>query len=186
MLVLQQNGTPQERLWKRKESENQNKKANQVDSGMIDEVLTVEALLVCNVSQDAENWLLDSSASHHMSPHRSWFTSYEVVNGSFVFMENNGSCQTVGMGNVKIKMYDDTFKTLSDVRHVPELKKNLISLGVLDSNGYKFTSQNGVLKVSKGALAVMMVEKVGNVYGLKGSTQFNEVAIVSKKAEEGS
>ena len=68
---------------------------------MADEVLIVEALPVCNISQDAENWLLDSGASHHMSPHRSWFTSYETVNGSFVFMGNNASCQTVGIGNVK-------------------------------------------------------------------------------------
>ena len=64
-----------------------------------------------------------------MSLHRSWFTSYEAVNGSFVFIGNNASCQTIGMGNIKIKMYNDTVKTLADVRHVPELKKNLISLG---------------------------------------------------------
>ena len=101
-------------------------------------------------------------------------------------MGKNASCHTVGMGNVKIKMYDDTVKTLSDVRHVPDLKKNLISLGVLDSNGYKFTGQNGVLKVSKGALVVMKAEKVGNLYRLKGSTQVSEAVIVSDKAEEGS
>ena len=83
-------------------------------------------------------------------------------------------------------MYDHIVKTLSDVRHVPDLKKNLISLGVLDSNGYKFTGQNGVLKVSKGALVVMKAEKVGNLYRLKGSTQVSEAAIVSDKAEEGS
>ena len=52
-------------------------------------------------------------------------------------MGNNASCQTVGIGNVKIKMYDDIVKILSDVRHVPKLKKKLISLGVLDLNGYK-------------------------------------------------
>ena len=106
---------------------------------MINEFLTAEALPICNVSQDVENWSLDSGASHHMSPHRSWFTSYETINGSSVFMGNNASCEPVGMGNVKIKMYDDTVKTLSDVRHVLKLKKNLISLIFLDSNGYKFT-----------------------------------------------
>jgi len=153
---------------------------------MVDEALIVEALPVCNVSQDADNWLLDSGASHHMSPHRNWFSSYETINGNSVFMGNNASCQTIGIGNVKIKMYDDTVKTLYDVKHVPELKKNLISLGVLDSNENKFTDQNGVLKVSKGALVVMKAEKVGNLYRLKGSTQVSEAAIVSDKAEEGS
>ena len=114
------------------------------------------------------------------------FTSYETINGRFVFIGNNESFQTVGIGNVKIKMYDGTVKTLSNVRHVPDLKKNLISLGISDSSGYKFTGQNGVLKVSKGALVVMKVEKVGNLYRLKGSSQVSEAAIVSDKAEEGS
>ena len=97
-------------------------------------------------------------------------------------MGNNASFQTVGIGNVKIKMYDGTVKTLSNVRHVPDLKKNLISLGVLDSSGYKFTSQNGVLKVSKGALVVMKDKKVRNLYRLKGSTQVSEAEIMSEKA----
>ena len=66
-----------------------------------------ETLPVCNVSQDFESWLLDSGASHHMCPHRNWFTSYENVNGSSVFMGNNVSCHTVGMGNIRIKMYDN-------------------------------------------------------------------------------
>ena len=61
-----------------------------------------------------------------------------------------------------------------------------MSLGVLDSDGYKFRGQNGVLKVSKGALVVIKAEKVGNIYRLKGSTQFSEAMIVSEKVEEGS
>jgi len=67
--------------------------------------------------------LLDSGASHHMSPHKNWFTSYDAVNGSSMFIGNNVSCQIVGMGNIRIKMYDNTVKALTSVRHVPELKK---------------------------------------------------------------
>ncbi|GJW75669.1 hypothetical protein Tco_0135039 [Tanacetum coccineum] len=52
-------------------------------------------------------------------------------------------------------MHDGVVRTLTDVRHVPDLKKNLISLGVLDSKGFKYTSENGVLRVSKGDLVVM-------------------------------
>ena len=79
----------------------------------------------------------------------------------------------------KIKMYDDIVKTLSNVRHVPDIKKKLISSRVLDLNGYKFTGENGVLKVSKGALVVMKLEKVENLYRLKGSTQVSEATILS-------
>ena len=81
--------------------ENHNKEENQVDSGMVDEFLIVEALPIFNVSQDADNRLLDSSASNHMSLHQNWFTSYETVNGSYVFVGNNASCQTIRIGNEK-------------------------------------------------------------------------------------
>lgn len=71
--------------WKRKESKNLKNEANQVDSGMIDEVLSAEELcmidetsLVYNVSQGLYSWLLDSGASHHMCPHRNWVTSYKI------------------------------------------------------------------------------------------------------------
>jgi len=91
-------------------------------SGTIDKVLSAaelcmidEILHVCNVSQDFESWMSGSGASHHMCPHINWFTSYKVVNGSSVFMGNNVSCQTVGMGNIEIRMNDNTVRTLTSV-----------------------------------------------------------------------
>jgi hypothetical protein len=97
-------------------------------SGMNDDVLPI-----CSTSQYIEEWLLDSGASHHMCPHRSWFSKYQAIDGGIVFMGNNVSCKTDGIGSIKIKMFDGVVRTLIEVRHVPELKKNLISLGVLDS-----------------------------------------------------
>ena len=52
-------------------------------------------------------------------------------------------------------MVDGVVRTLDDVRHVSYLKRNLISLSTLDIKGYKYTSEGGVLKISKGALVVM-------------------------------
>ena len=47
----------------------------------------------------------------------------------------------------------------------------MISLGTLDSNGYGYKSEGGVLKVIKGAMVVMKGQKVeGNIYKLLGST----------------
>ena len=87
-----------------------------------------------------------------------------------MFMGSIVSHQTIGMGNIMIKTHDNTIITLTSVRRVRELKKKLISLGVLDSDGYTFIGRNEVLKVSKGALVVMKEEKVRNLYKLKGST----------------
>jgi hypothetical protein len=61
-------------------------------------------------------------------------------------------------------MYDGTIKTLKDVRNVPKFRKNLISLGVLYSCGYKYTIQGGVLKPSKSILVVMNAKRIENIY----------------------
>ena len=109
----------------------------------------------CNIYECNEEWLLDSSALHHICPHKYWFDSYQTVNDGIVLLGDNHSCKIVWVGSVRLKMFDGVIRTLIDVRHVPELKKNLIYLGVLDSCGHKFTGFDGTLKVSKGALVVM-------------------------------
>jgi hypothetical protein len=81
-------------------------------------------------------------------------------------------------------MYDGTVRMLTDVRHVPELRKNLISLGVLDSGGYKCTVQGGVLKVSKGILVVMKAKRIENLYQLEGRTESNQAMVVSEGASD--
>ena len=37
------------------------------------------------------------------------------------------------IGTIKIKMFDGTIRTIGEVRHVNGLKKNLLSLGQIDS-----------------------------------------------------
>jgi hypothetical protein len=48
-------------------------------------------------------------------------------------MGNDISCKVVGIGSIQINIFDGSVKILTDVRNVPELSTNLISLGVLDT-----------------------------------------------------
>jgi transposase InsO family protein len=69
---------------------------------------------------------------------------------------------------------------LTDVRHVPTMFRNLISLSTLDNLGYKYFASGGVLKVSKGSLVVMKgVMKSANLYILSGDTIIGTAAISS-------
>ena len=52
-------------------------------------------------------------------------------------------------------MFDGVVRTLCDVRHVPKVEKNLISLDTLNSNSYGYKSEGGVMKVTKGTIVVM-------------------------------
>ena len=78
-----------------------------------------------------DSWIMDSTCSYHMTPNKDWFDTYRLVNSSSVLMGNDVSCKVVGIGNIKVKMLDGVIITLCDVRHVPDLRKNLISLGTL-------------------------------------------------------
>ncbi|PON40738.1 hypothetical protein TorRG33x02_339640, partial [Trema orientale] len=114
----------------------------------------------------------------HMCPNKDWFSTYETVSKGIVLMGNNAPYKVASIGTVKIKMFDGVIRTLGGVRHVPDLKRNLISLSTLDSKGYKYTSEGGVLKVSKGALVVMKGQKrLAELYVLLGSTVIGEAAV---------
>ncbi|PKI47801.1 hypothetical protein CRG98_031762 [Punica granatum] len=54
-------------------------------------------------------------------------------------------------------------------KHVPGIRKNLISLGCLNAFGYKYRGQGRVLKVSKGDLAVMKGVLQDGIYVLQGT-----------------
>ena len=100
---------------------------------------------------------MDSACSYNVTPNKDWFDTYRLVNSSYVLMGNDASCRVFRMGNIGVKMLDGVIRTLCDVRHVSNLRKNLISLGTLDNNGFSYKYANGVMKVSKGVLTVMQV-----------------------------
>ena len=144
-------------LWKRQEkskgdSSTENKEANTTDTGSASSSGINDEVLSFNFSNHDQHLLLDSGASNHMCIHKEWFKSYKSIKDGLVYMGNDFSCNVVGIGSIHIKMFDGTIKILTDVRHVPELRKNLISLGVLDTNGYKTFIQGGVMKIYKGIL----------------------------------
>jgi len=101
----------------------------------------------------------------------------QPIDGGNVLMGNNMPCKTISIGSIKIRIHHSIVRTLSNVRHVPDLKKNLISLGTLDSYGYKFLAEGGVLRVSKGSLVVMKGKNMNNLYILQGSTVIGDAAM---------
>ena len=55
-------------------------------------------------------------------------------------------------------MFDGVVRSLSNVKHVPKLRKSLISVGALDNLGYDFSTNNNIMKINKGGLVAMKVE----------------------------
>jgi len=61
------------------------------------------------------------------------------------------------------------------VRYIPQLKRNLISVGVLKTLGLVVSIRDGVLKMTKGSMVVMKGIHRNNLYYLKGSIVTGQV-----------
>jgi hypothetical protein len=108
--------------------------------------------LILSIDNIFESWVLDSGASFHATPHRKHFIYY--VQGDFgqVYLGDDAPCKIVRMGKVKIKQKNGNQWLLKEVRHVPDLTKNIISIGQLESEGCISIFTDKVWKVTKGSL----------------------------------
>ena len=112
-----------------------------------------------------------------------WISTYSSVEGGVVHMGNDSSSKIIGIGTVKIRIHDGTIRTLSDVRYVPDLRKNLISLSILDLKGCKINIESSGIKVSCGALVLLKGKRTGSLYILEGSTVTGEIGCPSSVTE---
>ena len=83
-----------------------------------------------------ESWILDSGSSFHSSPSKELFQNFKSGNFGKVYLADNKALEIEGKGDVCIKTTLGNQWTLEDVRYIPGIKKNLISVGQLDSTGY--------------------------------------------------
>ena len=49
------------------------------------------------------DWILDSRASFHVTPHKEWFTTYDASCKGRVCLGNDYACEIVGIGDVQLK-----------------------------------------------------------------------------------
>ncbi|KAH0656305.1 hypothetical protein KY285_031187 [Solanum tuberosum] len=128
----------------------------------------------CNSGVYDNKWVLDSGCTLYMTFRKDWFSSYETSGGT-VLMGNNATCKIVGIGSIRVRCHDGIVRTITEVRHVLDLKKNLISLGTLDKQGYKYMSEGGTMKVTKRSLVMLKAKLEDGLYTLAGNTFIGSV-----------
>ena len=92
-------------------------------------------------------WILDLGCSFHICPKKNLFKTFESVNRGNVLLGNNLACRVAGIGTISLKMHNGFTRDLHHVRYVPELKRNLISLGMIDQSGCTIKAENGEIQV---------------------------------------
>ena len=88
---------------------------------------------VCN----SPEWWMDGGANIHVCADVSLFSSYQVGNGS--------RAHVLGVGTVILKFTSGKTVPLKSVQHVPSIKKNLVSVSIVEMATKLFLSQINVL-----------------------------------------
>ncbi len=80
-----------------------------------------------------------------------------------MYLGDDQACDITGKGDVKIQL-DGSVLKLDNVRHVLDLRKNLISIGQLASDGYVTTFTGHKWKILKGAMIIAQGTKNETLY----------------------
>ena len=121
-------------------------------------------VMILSVNSPIESWILDSGASFHATPSQEIMENY--VSGDFgkVHLADDVTLKIVGKGDIRLKLPNQTTWKLQGVRHVPGLRRNLVSVGQLDEEGYCTTFSGHEWKITKGALVIARGKKTGTLY----------------------
>eukprot|EP00253_Pinus_taeda_P006513 PITA_06513 len=163
----------------RKGKEGDAQQENNHEANVTGEVL--QDALILSFKNITDSWVVDSGASFHATPDKKYFHDY--VQGDFgqIRLGDDKPCKIVGMGKVLVKQRNGNQWLLKEVRHVPDLKKNLISTEQLGGEGCVTTFTDKAWKVTKGAPVIAKGEKVGTLYLCNGISNYVN-ALTSKEA----
>nr|GEY42159.1 retrotransposon protein, putative, Ty1-copia subclass [Tanacetum cinerariifolium] len=130
-------------------------------------VMSVEALL---------DWIMDLGGSYHMTPRLDLFFDFLECDGGMVLLGDNRECKIRCIGKLRVQLKDGLRFVLQNVRYIPELKRNLISMGTLKKEGYTVKLQSSKIKVINGSRIVLSRTRRDNcVYSLDGHAVAGEL-----------
>ncbi|GFY84998.1 hypothetical protein Acr_03g0017720 [Actinidia rufa] len=128
-----------------------------------------DVLLAASADRKSD-WVLDSGSAYHLCREREVFSTYAACD-KHIWMVNNTTSRVVGKGSVRFCMEDKKSVNLTKVRHVPNLRKNLISIGMLDLKGCISDASGGTLRIFKENKKMLWGKKTEGLYRLEGSVQ---------------
>lgn len=140
--------------------------------GSSEATMTLEA----NCTSSSETWIADSGATFHMAYNRRMFmTLDENRGGELITLADNRQVKSMGIGSVSVKAWIGSGwqnLTITNVRWIPDLKKNLFSLIVSMERGIEIKLTNGNVKMFYNDKLIGMGTKDGGILRMKFKTNW--------------
>jgi len=90
--------------------------------------LLVQEFEPANLVDSSTSWVIDSGASFHITSRRDLFTSYTPSDFGNVKMAHESVARCIGVGHVCLEMSNGSRLILKHVKHVPDVRLNLLLL----------------------------------------------------------
>eukprot|EP00253_Pinus_taeda_P014978 PITA_14978 len=123
-----------------------------------------------------------NGASFHMIDDKSLFSTLEEKDLKMnIEMGDDGKYNVLGVGMIAFQREHGSPLTLTDVKYVPGLKKNLVSVATLEDKGYDVVFSKGKVflrQIATGQTKRIVI-RVKNLYKL----EVDDCAVLSSKAE---
>ncbi|GAA0145953.1 hypothetical protein LIER_06020 [Lithospermum erythrorhizon] len=146
------------------------------------DLIVVGSSDVCYASS-GDDWVIDSGASFHVTPHKSFFMTYKQGDLGEARMGNNGVSEIKEICDICLKSDRGSEIILKDVRHIPDFRLNLISSGKLDDQGFFNFFGEGKWKLIRDSKLIVQGVKEGTLYRSRLVALNNAVHVVEPKID---
>ena len=110
-----------------------------INTATIEEIDDNNDLPILIYAAARSRWMVDSGATHHISPHRSDFISWTPTKGK-VSLRGHAEIDQIGTGTVEIcPLGGDKIVPLQNVMHVPDAGARYFSVSSLMQKGGQIT-----------------------------------------------
>src|SRR5579863_5702488 len=114
-------------------------------------------------------WMMDSGATHHITPHRSDFKDYAPIKGT-IRLGDKSTADQVGTGTVITKGPDNTKISLSNVLHIPSVHTRFLSTSAICNKDAEIVFNKTGFKILMDQRCVATGYQEDKLYWLNGST----------------
>ena len=84
----------------------------------------------------------------------------------FVYMDDGSKVKVDFFGMIKLRLATESFLLLHDVAYIPSLRRNLISVSILDRQGYSFHFGGGKVDIFSNSVLIGNAVLFDNLYSL--------------------
>ena len=120
---------------------------------------------------------MDLGTSFHTTPYREIIQNYVAGDFGKVYLTDGSALDVVGMRDIWILLPNRFVWLLEKIQHIPDLRRNLISVRQLDDERHAILFVGGTWKVTKGVRVLDREKKTGTLY--MTSSPRNTIAVAN-------